>query len=171
MIVTVKFTRPGKGTTTYKERLVLDDPQVKVLLLDRYHHPAVLHDDQEILGENAPIVWFVFPGRWHEIGRFHSREESFTGWYTNLCTPFVTNGSEWHTTDLFLDFWQPHSDRGVWLDEEELREAIHDGRVSAEMDSQLKQEKRMITEAHATGDWPPHIARTIDLNAARNLTT
>ena len=40
-----------------------------------------------ILEPGAPVVWFTFPGRAHDIGRFHAAGGTFTGYYANVLTP------------------------------------------------------------------------------------
>jgi uncharacterized protein DUF402 len=42
-----------------------------------------------VLELGAPILWFVFPDKWYDVARFHLADRTFTGWYTNLCTPVV----------------------------------------------------------------------------------
>jgi len=77
--ITYEYRRPGKPVTTYLEWLVLERPDVKVLLLDPYDGPTVAVDGMPILDSGAPVVWFVFPYRWFDIGRFHLRGEAPTG--------------------------------------------------------------------------------------------
>ena len=91
----------------HRLRIVFERPDVKVLLLDAYEGPTVSVEETIIQDTGAPIIWFVFPERWHDIGRFHTRDEAFTGWYTNFCRPPEFHGTRWVARDLFLDCWQP----------------------------------------------------------------
>ena len=168
MTVRVTFTRPGKGTSEFSERLVVDQPSMKVLLLEGYPSEPVYQNDALILGRNAPIIWFVFPGLWYEIGRFHTTDGQFTGWYTNLCTPFVMDGKDWSTTDLFLDFWQPVAGGGTWLDEDELEAAVASGLLDHTTQHQIQLEKDAISHAYQREEWPPPITRNLDLPTAQH---
>ncbi len=39
-----------------------------------------------VLEPGSPVVWFTFPGRHHDIGRFHTPDGRFTGYYANILT-------------------------------------------------------------------------------------
>src|SRR5688500_19865100 len=85
--------------------------------------------DAVVLEPNAPAVWFTFPGRWHDIGRFHTADGRFTGFYANVLTPVRMRDGEWRTYDLCLDVWCGR-DGGVHvLDEGERRTAERAGWV------------------------------------------
>ena len=77
-----------------------------------------------VLETGSEVLWFTFPGAWHDIGTFHRAAGSFVGTYANILTPCVFEDSGvWHTTDLFLDIWIDSSGTVLTLDEEELDEA------------------------------------------------
>ena len=48
--------------------------------------PTVVNG-RAVLEPGAPVVWFTFPGRHHDIGRFHTADGTFTGCYANILTP------------------------------------------------------------------------------------
>jgi predicted RNA-binding protein associated with RNAse of E/G family len=48
--------------------------------------PTVVNG-RAVLEPGAPVVWFTFPGRHHDIGRFHTADGAFTGCYANILTP------------------------------------------------------------------------------------
>ncbi len=163
------YRRPGKPTTVYEQWLVLDRPDVKVTLQDHYLGPP-LHVGQEIVLETgAPIVWFLFPGKWHDIGRFHLADGTFTGWYTNLATPLEMTPREWSAGDLFLDLWTPASGPSVWLDEDEFEAACRTRRLDPATRRRVLNERALIELEVAAGDWPPAITRDIDLAQAQRL--
>jgi predicted RNA-binding protein associated with RNAse of E/G family len=167
--VRYEYRRAGKASTWYEEWLIVDRPDVKVLLLDRYDGHGVQVEGADILDPGAPIVWCVFPGRWYDVGRFHRADGSFTGWYTNFCRPPVTHGARWMGDDLFLDLWQPAQGGHRWLDEDELDEAARGGFVDAATRARLASERRRIAQALSAGEWPPAVARNLTLTEARAL--
>jgi predicted RNA-binding protein associated with RNAse of E/G family len=167
--ITYEYRRPGKPVTIYHEWLVLDRPDVKVLLLDPYEGPEVRVGDRLVLQDGAPIVWYVFPDRWYDVGRFHLGDGTPTGWYTNLARPPVLEGERWIGNDLFLDLWQSMDGAAEWLDEDELREAVRGRVIDRATEKRIKNERTMIQFQLDQGDWPPPIAKDIDLGQARSL--
>ena len=122
-----------------------------------------------IQASGAPIVWFVFPDRWHDIGRFHRLDNSFTGWYTNLCRPPDLRDERWIGHDLFLDLWQPIDGAATWLDEDELEAAVANGLIDTLTERRLETERMLIDVQVQDGAWPPPIAKDISLEQARAL--
>jgi len=167
--VRYRYRRPGKPTTVYDPWLVLDRPDLKVLLQDAYQGNALTVRDATVLERGAPIVWFVFPEKWHDIGRFHLADGTFTGWYTNLTTPIEMTGAEWSAGDLFLDLWTPPNAPSVWLDADEFEAAFKAKRLDAATRRRALNERAMIDLQVASGDWPPRVTRDIDLDRARRL--
>ena len=167
--ITYEYRRPGKPPTFYEERLVIDRPDVKVLLLEPYRGKTVTVDDVTIQDTEAPIIWYVFPERWYDIGRFHLRDESVTGWYTNLCLPPIIANDHWIGNDLFLDLWQPVDGDPRWLDEDELAAAVRTRVIDRATLRRINNERAMITLQLRQGVWPPPIARDIVLEQARAL--
>jgi predicted RNA-binding protein associated with RNAse of E/G family len=167
--IQLEYRRPGKATTVYRESLVLDRPDVKVLLLDPYEGHSVHVDESVIQEPGAPIVWYVFPERWYDIGRFHLCDGTFTGWYTNLCRPPEIAGDRWIGHDLFLDLWQPVQGEHCWLDEQELDGAVKQRLIDAATRRRIQNERVMMEYQLREGAWPPPIARDIDLDQARAL--
>jgi len=164
-----EYHRPGIGTTVYEERLALDRPDVKVLLQDDYTGPAVDVNGTRVLDRGAPMVWFVFPGTWYDIGRFHLEDGTFTGWYTNLCKPVRFDGDLWVGNDLFLDLWQFAEGDTVWLDEDEFEAGIKSGLVDSATRKQIQNQRTLIEMQMKMGAWPPPVAKDIDLSQVKTL--
>jgi predicted RNA-binding protein associated with RNAse of E/G family len=164
-----RYRRPGRDVMTYEQLLVLDRPDVKVLLQESYGGDTLRAGDQVIQEAGAPIVWYVFPEKWHDIGRFHLADGAFTGWYTNLTTPVAMNGDTWSATDMFLDLWQPAEGEPVWLDEDEFEEAVRRKVIDTATKKRVLNERAIIELQVRQGEWPPPIARDIDLAQGRAL--
>ncbi len=167
--ITYEYRRPGKPTTHYEEWLVLDRPDVKVLLLDPYDGETIAIDGDVILESGAPVIWYVYPDKWHDIGRFHLCNGTTTGWYTNLCRPPDLEGGHWIGRDLFLDLWQPVTGVSRWLDAEELEGAVRRKLIDASTHRRIQNERALIDLRLREGTWPPAIAHDINLMQARAL--
>jgi predicted RNA-binding protein associated with RNAse of E/G family len=165
--VRLHYHRPDRGTTVFEEQLLIDRPDVKVTLLADYPGRDSYAADRLILSAGAPIVWFVFPALWRDVGRFHLADGTFTGWYTNLRAPVRFDGDDWYCTDLFLDHWLPVSGPAAWLDQDELDAAVRAGLLDGITQERIAAERATVDDLLARGNWPPAITREIDLAEAR----
>jgi predicted RNA-binding protein associated with RNAse of E/G family len=117
-------------------------------------------DDETILQNGSPVVWFTFPNTWHDIGRFHTVDGRFTGAYANVLTPVeMLDETAWSTTDLFLDVWLPASGEVQLLDEDELIHAEAQNWIQPELARQARAEASRLIDLAARGEWPPPIVR------------
>lgn len=131
--------------------------------------------DEVVLATGSDAVWFTFPGRWHDIGRFHLPEGTFTGLYANILTPPLLGPATddpggravWRTTDLFLDVWIPRAGGLRVLDREQLDDAEARGWVSAEEARRARKEVQEIRDARRTDEWPPSVVYEWTLERAR----
>ena len=145
------------------------DATCVVTLLSRaeFERPIVIAG-RVVLEPEAPIIWFTFTRAHHDIGRFHLRDGSFTGYYANILTPVhALDDAEWHTTDLFLDVWLDPAGGARVLDEDELHAAEQAGWISPDLARGARQEAARIMAAIEAGEWPPSVARTWTLERVR----
>jgi predicted RNA-binding protein associated with RNAse of E/G family len=166
--IEIRYTRLPDRTTVFHQQLVLRTDSCLVTLLEHTDlaRPLIVHDTT-VLESGSPVVWFTFPGRWHDIGRFHTRDGTFTGYYANILTPVnFLSPTCWETTDLFLDLWLGDGDP-VALDRDELTAARAAGAVSAELAARAELEAAALLEAARTGAWPPLVCREWTLERAR----
>jgi predicted RNA-binding protein associated with RNAse of E/G family len=152
--------------------------------------------DRTVLEPGSPVVWFTFPGRHHDIGRFHTTDGTFTGYYANILTPVDLDADPpvgdtpahaappdpgasgradppdiWLTTDLFLDVFLD-LDGGVHvLDRDELAEAVARGWVDGERAERAEAEAARLVEAARHGNWPPPIVDEWPLERVRRVAT
>ena len=158
-VIRFAYHRPGQGTTTYKERLLADRREVKVLDVSCYEGPPVRIEHRMVLEPGARALWFVIPDAWFDVGRFHLTDGTPTGWYTNFCTPVVFDDSTWRATDLFLDHWLSDEGWECWLDERELSHARAAGLLTPAMVRGLEDGRTEVARRLAARDWPPHFIR------------
>ena len=168
-VIHYTYTRPGKETVIYDHWLVIDEPDLKVLLMDSYAGHPLLIDGTIVAEPGSSLLWFVFPDAWHDIGKFHLADDVFTGWYTNLCTPAKINEDQWSSTDLFLDHWIAPDGHQTWLDEDELNDAVTAGLLDVELCDRIADERRRIQTHLELGAWPPPVVLELDLQTARGL--
>lgn len=164
-----EYHRPGRSVSLFRQWLVLDRPDAKVLVSESYEGPDLTVGNAVIHESGAPMVWYVFPEKWHDIGRFHRANGTFTGWYTNFIQPVEIHDDKWSASDLFLDLWQPVDGEMMWLDQDQLDEATRSGVIDRATRRRIDNERVIVDLQAQTGAWPPPIARDIDLIQAKAL--
>ncbi len=166
--VHIHYLRPPDRVEIFTQSLLLDDPGVKITLASYVdvERPMTI-DGLVALERGSKAVWFTFPGAWHDVGRFHRADGTFTGCYTNILTPpTFHDGGIWRTTDLFLDVWIPSGGVATVLDEDELQEAEANGWVDAATADRTRQEAADLIEKAEAGVWPPPIVEEWTLEKA-----
>ena len=166
-LILYEYTRPGKETVVYDQWLVHESESVVVLFMERYTGPKLSIEGEQVIDVGGSILWFLFPGAWHDIGKFYLSGGTLTGWYTNLCTPWQTNGDDWSSTDLFLDQWTSVSGNSLWLDEGEFEDACANKLLMAGQQERTREERDRIQKKIHAGDWPPGEVEVMDLEEAR----
>lgn len=164
--VEIRYRRPPDRLQVFHQYLVHDAPDVKVTLARAMAFPAPLRiDGVTVLEDGSDVVWFTFPGIWHDIGRFHRADGVFTGIYANILTPPVMDGAVWDTTDLFLDVWIPAGKaeallpdaKARLLDADEFDEAVAQGWIDPTTAAHAREEADRLLKAAASGAWPPPV--------------
>lgn len=125
-----------------------------------------------VLEPGAPVVWFTYRGdAWHDVGRFHLADGTFTGFYANVLTPVEMRAGRWDTTDLALDVWAGADGAVEVLDRDEFDEAVRRGWMDAATAARALAEAESLAAAARAGLWPPGHVRAWDLARAREQTT
>ena len=153
----IYYRRIGKPQEDY--RLIVLDSRPDVVITFQPRTPIaapIVVDDLTILEPRSPVIWFTFPGKWHDIGLFFRTNGAFTGTYANVLTPVdFIDARTWATTDLCLDVWVPRWGPVRTLDEDELEEAEEAGRIDGALAERARSEARALVHAHRANAWPP----------------
>lgn len=168
-LVHIHYRRPPARKEVFSQYLVLDRGRVKVTLArDVPFDPPIRILDRVALEKGSDAVWFTFPGRWHDIGRFHLADGTFTGIYANILTPVeIQDDRTWHTTDLYLDLWLTPDGTLKVLDEDQLEEALAAEWISRSLARRAREEVERVREEHEKGEWPPQVVEEWTLERAR----
>ncbi len=168
--IEVRYWRPPNRLQVFTQELVVDRPECKVTYAEGTELIDTLRiEDSVIFEAGAPMIWFVFPGRWYDVGRFHLKDGSFTGYYGNLITPPRLGQRAWEIFDLCLDFWVDPAGGIQVLDQDEFDEALENQWIDQPTAERARQElERLISETR-DGRWPPAIAREYDLESIRAI--
>ena len=167
-LVRIRYRRPPDRLEIHEQYLVHDTSDLKVTFAPSVVRPGPLRiDGRTVLENGSPVVWFTFPGAWHDIGRFHTADGVFTGLYANILTPVELGpGHVWDTTDLFLDLWL--DDDGVRvLDENDFDDAIARGWIDEATVRRARTEIERLRSAAQSGVWPAAAVNEWTLERAR----
>ncbi len=169
-LIEIHYLRPPGRLQVYVQELVVDEPDLKITLADDYPSDVPVRvGERTVLEQGAPIVWFVLPGEWYDLGLFHLNDGTFTGYYTNFIAPARLEASTWELHDLCLDLWLGSDGHLEVLDREEFDEAVKRRWIDAPAARRASQElERVLGEAKA-GRWPPARIRGIDLARVRSI--
>jgi predicted RNA-binding protein associated with RNAse of E/G family len=167
--VEILYRRLPDREQRFRQRILADDGACVVTFLEAAELPKpVCAGERVILEPGAPVVWFTFRGLWHDIGRFHLRDGTFTGFYANVLTPVRMDTSGlWRTTDLCLDVWLDANGTVRILDEDELAEAERRGWTDAATAARARREAAELSRRARGGDWPPAPVHEWTLEHAR----
>jgi predicted RNA-binding protein associated with RNAse of E/G family len=168
-LVHIHYLRPPGRLEVFVQHLLLDAENVKITYArDIHFDPPLVVEGKVVLETGSDVVWFTFPDAWHDIGRFHRADGSFTGTYANILTPPRFNPDRtWETTDLFLDLWIPAGDRGVRvLDAEQFEEAIAQEWLDPDTAERARREVDRLVSLAGLGEWPPEVVGEWDRGRA-----
>lgn len=165
--VAIHYRRPPDRLRIYDQRIVVARDDVIVTLSEPLDLEAPMTVDGAVMLERGSLaVWFTFPGVWHDIGRFHRADGSYTGLYANILTPPVMDGPVWQTTDLYLDVWWPVQGPARLLDEDELDQALAARHIDTTTADRAREEADRILDLVAGGAWPPAVVTEWTLERA-----
>lgn len=169
-LVHIHYRRPPDREEVFRQRLVLDRDDVKVTLATGLELDEPVRVRGEVaLESGSDAVWFTFPGRWHDVGRFHRSDGRFTGLYANVLTPpRIGPDHVWETTDLYLDLWIGLDGELAVLDREQLEEARRRGWIDDATADRAEEEAESLRRAHEEGRWPPAVVHEMTLERARS---
>jgi predicted RNA-binding protein associated with RNAse of E/G family len=176
--VDIHYRRLPDRLDVYRQRLVEARADVHVTFQESTPVPGPMRvGDRTVLEPGSPVVWFTFPGRWHDIGRFHDARGRFTGIYSNILTPCVMHPPDpdparpivWETTDLLLDVWVGTDGEPHLLDEDDFRAAAESGALTPDAEDAARREADRIFASIAAGSWPPPVVHEWTLERVRAL--
>ena len=167
--VEIHYHRVGGRTRVFRQIVVEDAGDYVVTLLEaaELEKPVTDGAGSVILEPGAPVVWFTYRGAWHDVGRFHRADGTFTGLYANVLMPVAMVGEWWETTDLCLDVWLGADGRLEVLDQDEFQEARRRSWLAPAAAQRAWSEAARLAQAAQGGQWPPPHVHEWTLERAR----
>lgn len=167
--VEIRYLRPPDRVQWFRQAVAHDGGTHVVTFLPRAElRRPVTAGGRVVLEPGAPVVWTTWRGEvWHDVGRFHRADGTFTGFYANVLSPVRMRGARWDVTDLALDVWLGADGAVEVLDEEEFEEAVRAGWIGPDTAARARAEADALAAAARAGTWPPEHVREWDLARAR----
>jgi predicted RNA-binding protein associated with RNAse of E/G family len=168
--IEIHYRRPPDRLDVFVQDLVVDQPEYKVTL----HDPSTLTTaismgDRLVYEPGAPIVWYLFTSAWFDLGRFHLRDGTLTGYYVNFIAPADLKDHVWTLYDLCLDLWVDPWGHFQVLDQDEFDEAVDRRWIDAATAARVRDEARRLMAEIGAGRWPPKLVAEYDLPRVRAL--
>lgn len=118
--------------------LAAGTPVLKVVRADGRNLRAVPEDAFTVRRKQVESVWTDYsvlrvyqPGRrWSVWHFFHGETGAFEGWYVNIEEPHTRSGTSTRSRDQVLDVWVEPDRKVERKDDEELSEAVAQGRFT-----------------------------------------
>lgn len=169
--VTIHYRRPPDRLELFEQAVVEDDGDCVVTFLAAARMKKVMEIGGRVaLEPGSSIVWFTWRGGvWHDVGRFHAADGTFTGLYANVLTPVAMDGAAWDTTDLFLDVWMDADGRVRILDRDEFDAALAAGWIDPRTAARALAEVERLADDARCGAWPPAAVREWTLERVREV--
>ena len=97
-MVEIHYRRLPDREQLFRQIVVEDAGEYVVTLLEAAGlTKPVTAGGRTVLEPGAPVVWITYRGRWHDVGRFHLADGTFTGVYANVLTPVAMDGARWRS--------------------------------------------------------------------------
>ncbi len=154
--ITLTYKRPPNRVNRFQQQLLYVDNDVIVTSQRVKPSSPIVQNNKTVLGDNFAVVWFVFTGLWHDVGKVYNLDNEWTGYYCDIMKPVkryvnaTGNLDCFEITDLFLDLWiNPDSTYEI-QDEDEFAGAVRGGVIDCELEKKVwKAMKTLIAEVEA----------------------
>ena len=156
--VSILYRRPPHPISRYPGLLVSVTKQ-SLAIQSRLHlaHPRQVAG-RIIAASGYWAIWFVFKGKWFDIGKFYDESKNWLGYYCDIVKPIrrlMSGSSTSPLTDLFLDIWITPDCEAHVLDEDELENAVRHGFISKSMAAKARSQVQMLVRKIELHEFPP----------------
>jgi predicted RNA-binding protein associated with RNAse of E/G family len=152
--ITIEYLRPPDKTAVYRNKLLRFDERVIVSVGVAHPKIPVIVDGEVVLDTGYPVVWFVFPGEWYDLGKVYDQEKNLKGYYSDIIKPAEISGDTIKITDLFLDLWVSTEGIPTVLDEDEYDEAVKKNWIKQETAIEAREKLDRLIELVHKGFFP-----------------
>ena len=138
--VTLTYKRPPDRVNHFQQKLLYVDDDVIVTSQRVKPSSPIIQYGEMVLGQDFPVVWFVFTGLWYDVGKVYNLNNEWTGYYCDVLKPVKRSTDVegklecFEITDLFLDLWINPDGTYEIQDEDEFEDAVQNGAIDTELE-------------------------------------
>ena len=158
------YTRLPDKVSHFKQKLIYFDETVIVTQQNINISKPLIVGDNVVLDDDYTALWFIFPGKWYDIGKIHNLAGSPTGYYCDIISPMKRlepESTEFvfsvEITDLCLDLWVCTDGSYQVLDEDEFEVAVKNGWVDESLAQKAQRELNKLIQLVKGGRFPPEV--------------
>ena len=103
-------------------------------------------------------IWFIFKGKWFDVGKFYDASRNWLGYYCDVVKPLMHLLHDSRTgviTDLFLDVWIAPDKAFYVLDEDEFRAAVRRKVISKGLARRAQLQAQLLAKRIEKDQFPP----------------
>ena len=160
---------PHQASFFHQELIHEDETTIVTRQKVKPSSPLII-DGVTALDDNYTALWFIFPGKWYDMGKMYNPQDECTGYYCDIIMPMkrrISKDKQFlftvEITDLCLDLWICPDGSYHILDEDEFELAVKNGWMDNTLAQKAKQELNNLILLVKTGEFPPAIVETIDI--------
>jgi predicted RNA-binding protein associated with RNAse of E/G family len=156
--VSILYRRPPHPASRYPG-LLLNVTEHSLMIQSRLQlpHPRQVAG-RTIAATGYWAIWFVFKGKWFDVGKFYDQSKNWLGYYCDIVKPIkrlMSGSSTSVLTDLFLDVWISPDGEVYVLDEDELENAIEQGFITKRLAAKDRSVARRLAKRSGLHEFPP----------------
>ncbi len=164
------YKRLPHQVSFFQQELIYEDETAIVTRQKVKPSSPLIIDGVTALDDNYTALWFIFPGKWYDMGKMYNPQDECTGYYCDIIMPMkrrISKDKQFlftvEITDLCLDLWICPDGSYHILDEDEFELAVKNGWMDNTLAQRAKQELNNLILLVKTGEFPPAIVETIDI--------
>ena len=161
-VVKIEYLRPPDKVAVFRNKLLHLDERVIVSVGVAHPKSPVVVDGEVVLDSGYPVVWFVFPSEWHDLGKVYDKEKHLKGYYADIIKPVEISGDTIKIIDLFLDLWISPEGKPTVLGEDEYDEAVKRRWIQQKTAIEAREKLNRLIELVRRGLFPSKFAVDFD---------
>lgn len=156
--IDIIYRRLPDQITHYKHQLLYEKDSFIVTGASFSPSKSLIAEVRELQDLNYQAVWFVFDGKWYDLGKIYRPSGKVEGYYSDIIRPMERTNQGLKIEDLFLDLWISPDGRYQILDRDEFEEAVKLGWVDPKTADRAQEELEKLIQRVKQRRFPPPLA-------------
>jgi len=157
--ITLTYKRLPNRVNYFQQQLLYEDEKVIVTSQRVIPSSPIIENGITVLGENYTAIWFVFTGKWYDIGKIYNLNNEWTGYYCDIIKPVIRSKDTFEIVDLFLDLWVSPNGSYEIQDEDEFETAVQNGDITTDLAKKARNALTDLIDEVSSGKFPPEFVK------------